>query len=59
MKPEKFADGVFFNLLPTLDNLRNWLLAPTVDMLSFFKQSKSALIQQLAHVPHRVFNRLL
>jgi hypothetical protein len=32
------VDGLFFNLLPTLDNLRNFLLTPTTEMLNFFQQ---------------------
>jgi len=44
---EKFeatlADGLFFNLLPTVDNLRNLFLTPTNEMLSFLQQLREAL----------------
>jgi hypothetical protein len=32
------VDGLFFNLLPTLDNLRNFFLTTTTEVLSFFQQ---------------------
>ena len=34
--------GVLVPLLPTLDNLRNWLLTPTAEVLSFFQQFREA-----------------
>jgi hypothetical protein len=36
------ADGLFFNLLPTLDNLRNFLLTTTTEVLNFFQQLREA-----------------
>ncbi len=29
-------------IVPTLDNLRNWLLTPTAEVLSFFQQFREA-----------------
>jgi hypothetical protein len=36
------ADGLSSNLLPTLDNLRNFLLTTTTEVLSFFQQLREA-----------------
>jgi len=52
MPPQKFeatlADGLFFNLLPTVDNLRNFFLTPTTEMLSFFQTVVgSALVRHI------------
>jgi len=37
------ADGLFFNILPTLDNLRNFLLTPTMEMVSFLQPLRESL----------------
>jgi len=36
------ADGLYLDLLPTLDNLRNFLLTTTTEVLSFFQQIREA-----------------
>jgi hypothetical protein len=36
----KKAAGLLKSCLPTLDNLRNFLLTPTAEMLSFFGQAE-------------------
>jgi len=38
-KPPEFSPAAFFkSWLPTLDNLRNFLLTPPTEMLSFFQK---------------------
>jgi len=40
--PELFPAAFLESWLPTLDNLRNFLLTPTTEVLSFFQQLREA-----------------
>jgi len=37
------ADGLFLNLFPTVDNLRNFSVTPTREMLDFFEQLRGEI----------------
>ena len=46
-RPRQVLDRLFRLVLPTLDNLRNFLLTPTTEVLSFFQTGgRSSLAQR-------------